>query len=116
MKVPLNLLWHTGHGKRTEAFSFMHDPYRLSKNAKKKERQARRQLAAAAREKRLEEEAKQAQAQAQKQAARDAECCKVTLEVRADNLVARQLYVKCGFEPGHSETSAMSFWSKKLDG
>ena len=46
--------------------------------------------------------------------ARDEGCCKVTLEVRADNVRARQLYVRFGFDPGQLDSSAMSFWSKKL--
>ena len=52
--------------------------------------------------------------QAIESAAREAGCCKVTLEVRADNVRARKLYVRLGFDPGQPDSSAMSFWSKKL--
>lgn len=41
-------------------------------------------------------------------------CCKLTLEVRADNHNARHLYETFGFDPGQPETCAMSFMTKKL--
>jgi GNAT superfamily N-acetyltransferase len=47
-------------------------------------------------------------------AARAAGCCKITLEVRADNARARRLYSTCGFDPGEPGTSEMSFWTKFL--
>jgi ribosomal protein S18 acetylase RimI-like enzyme len=46
--------------------------------------------------------------------ARSLGCCKVTLEVRADNVTARRLYENCGFDAGEEGTSAMSFWTKEL--
>lgn len=46
--------------------------------------------------------------------ARTMGCCKLTLEVRADNHNARHLYESFGFDPGQPETSAMSFLTKKL--
>lgn len=46
--------------------------------------------------------------------ARSLGCCKVTLEVRADNLTARRLYENCGFDPGEPGSSEMSFWVKEL--
>ena len=42
-------------------------------------------------------------------------CCRITLEVRADNHVARNLYVDFGFEPGDPGSTAMSFLTKHLD-
>lgn len=47
-------------------------------------------------------------------AARQAGCCKLTLEVRGDNQIARQLYQNFGFDPGEHEPTAMAFWTKKL--
>lgn len=43
-------------------------------------------------------------------------CCKVTLEVRADNHVAKNLYRNIGFETGESPEggAAMLFWTKLL--
>lgn len=41
-------------------------------------------------------------------------CCRVTLEVRADNAIARRLYQDFGFDPGDPQTSALSFWKKNL--
>jgi GNAT superfamily N-acetyltransferase len=41
-------------------------------------------------------------------------CCKLTLEVRADNHIARRLYRRFGFDPGDGETSAYGFWTKTL--
>jgi ribosomal protein S18 acetylase RimI-like enzyme len=41
-------------------------------------------------------------------------CCKLTLEVRADNHNARHLYESFGFEVGERDTTAMSFFTKKL--
>lgn len=40
-------------------------------------------------------------------------CCKLTLEVRADNLRARRLYRTMGFDSGESAPE-MSFWTKPL--
>ena len=40
-------------------------------------------------------------------------CCKLTLEVRADN-PARRLYVDFGFDPGSPDSTAMSFLTKDL--
>jgi ribosomal protein S18 acetylase RimI-like enzyme len=48
------------------------------------------------------------------QAARQAGCCKLTLEVRGDNQIARQLYQNVGFDPGGHEPAAMAFWTKRL--
>jgi ribosomal protein S18 acetylase RimI-like enzyme len=44
--------------------------------------------------------------------ARELGCCKVTLEVRSDNVRAMGLYRSVGFEPSQLETY---FWSQKLD-
>lgn len=41
-------------------------------------------------------------------------CCKLTLEVRADNHGARHLYESSGFDAGEAGTSAMSFFTKQL--
>ena len=41
-------------------------------------------------------------------------CCKVTLEVRADNPLARRLYEDVGFSAGDSSTSAFAFMTKML--
>mgnify|MGYP001335276847 CR=1 FL=1 len=41
-------------------------------------------------------------------------CCKITLEVREDNLRAQALYLKCGFDPGKRGGDAMLFWGKSL--
>lgn len=38
-------------------------------------------------------------------------CCKVTLEVRSDNAVARDLYRRCGFQGTEPQTL---FWSREL--
>lgn len=38
-------------------------------------------------------------------------CCKVTLEVRRDNRIARKLYRSCGFSEGEKP---MGFWTKPL--
>ena len=40
-------------------------------------------------------------------------CCKLTLEVRADNDRARRLYQSLGFRPGQ-DGAALSFWTKPL--
>jgi ribosomal protein S18 acetylase RimI-like enzyme len=48
------------------------------------------------------------------QEARRRHCCRITLEVRADNLVARRLYQDFGFQPGDTATDALSFWKKPL--
>jgi len=47
--------------------------------------------------------------------ARKCGCCRLTLEVRADNQVARRLYQDFGFHPGRVATDALSFWKKPLD-
>ena len=38
-------------------------------------------------------------------------CCKVTLEVRSDNALARDLYRRCGFRSTEPETL---FWSREI--
>ena len=43
--------------------------------------------------------------------AREKDCGKITLEVRKDNLDARELYRSLGF---HDETPSVFFWSKRL--
>lgn len=43
--------------------------------------------------------------------ARDLGCCKVTLEVRADNTLAQQAYRRAGFQSTEPETW---FWSRSL--
>lgn len=45
--------------------------------------------------------------------ARQHHCCKITLEVRADNQPARHLYAKAGFK---DLEPSMSFWTKDLLG
>ena len=47
--------------------------------------------------------------------AREMDCCRVTLEVAIANEPAKQLYLKCGFEPGKPESTAQWFWTKHLD-
>ncbi len=42
-------------------------------------------------------------------------CCKVTLEVRADNPGARRLYEDVGFSAGETSSSTFAFMTKKLD-
>jgi GNAT superfamily N-acetyltransferase len=42
-------------------------------------------------------------------------CCRLTLEVRADNHHARALYQNLGFEPGDPATDALHFWKKSLE-
>jgi ribosomal protein S18 acetylase RimI-like enzyme len=44
--------------------------------------------------------------------ARQLGCCKVTLEVRSDNVRAQGLYRSVGFKPSEPETL---FWSQPLD-
>ena len=44
--------------------------------------------------------------------ARQLGCCKVTLEVRSDNVRAMGLYRSVGFEPSQPETY---FWTQKVD-
>ena len=46
--------------------------------------------------------------------ARRCGCCRLTLEVRADNAVARRLYEDVGFHPGNPASDALSFWKKSL--
>ncbi len=40
--------------------------------------------------------------------AQDLQCCKITLEVRRDNRIARRLYRSCGYSGGESP---MEFWT-----
>jgi ribosomal protein S18 acetylase RimI-like enzyme len=42
------------------------------------------------------------------------DCCKMTLEVRDDNHIARQLYQDFGFASGNGDISAYAFWTKYL--
>ena len=48
--------------------------------------------------------------------ARELRCCKITLEVREDNEVARGLYRKLGFDRSNvgAQKIPMEFWQKKL--
>jgi ribosomal protein S18 acetylase RimI-like enzyme len=48
--------------------------------------------------------------------ARDLNCCRITLEVREDNRVARGLYRKVGFDRVRvgAERAIMEFWHKPL--
>lgn len=46
--------------------------------------------------------------------ARSRGCCKLTLEVRDDNLRAQKLYTACGFEAGQRGGDAQQFWGKVL--
>jgi GNAT superfamily N-acetyltransferase len=46
--------------------------------------------------------------------ARALNCCRLTLEVREDNHVARGLYRKFGFAEAMSGTARMEFWNKTL--
>ncbi|MDO8432937.1 MAG: GNAT family N-acetyltransferase [Candidatus Binatus sp.] len=48
--------------------------------------------------------------------ARELRCCKITLEVREDNDVARGLYRKLGFDRSNlgAQKIPMEFWQKKL--
>lgn len=48
------------------------------------------------------------------QRARETGCRRLTLEVREDNLKARQLYESFGFDPGKPGASAHSFFIKSL--
>ncbi len=41
-------------------------------------------------------------------------CCKMTLEVRGDNHIARRLYTSFGFNPGDEDDSGYLFWSKNI--
>lgn len=43
--------------------------------------------------------------------ARNEGCCKLTLEVRKDNLVARSLYRRMGF---HDQNPSMNFWVREI--
>lgn len=52
--------------------------------------------------------------QAAQQHAAERGCCKLTLEVREDNLGARRLYRDFGFEPDDGTTHSHSFWVKPL--
>lgn len=47
-------------------------------------------------------------------AAQQMGCCKLTLEVRRDNHVARRVYRQLGFGDDDGSDAAMSFWTKKL--
>jgi ribosomal protein S18 acetylase RimI-like enzyme len=42
-------------------------------------------------------------------------CCRITLEVRADNHVARALYRRFGFADGDPRSDALGFWKKELE-
>jgi ribosomal protein S18 acetylase RimI-like enzyme len=53
--------------------------------------------------------------QAVEREARNAACCKLTLEVRVDNHPARKLYLRAGFSPGEELSTAHDFWTKPLD-
>lgn len=44
--------------------------------------------------------------------ARNLGCCKVTLEVRSDNTIAKGLYQSVGFKPSEPETL---FWTQPVD-
>ncbi|MGC1678641.1 MAG: GNAT family N-acetyltransferase [Candidatus Binataceae bacterium] len=46
--------------------------------------------------------------------ARALNCCRLTLEVREDNHVARGLYRKSGFAEALAGTARMEFWNKTL--
>jgi len=48
--------------------------------------------------------------------ARELNCCRITLEVRQDNRVARGLYRKVGFDQAvdGTERIAVEFWHKTL--
>ena len=48
--------------------------------------------------------------------ARELKCCRITLEVREDNRVARRLYRKVGFERVvvGAERIPLEFWHKPL--
>jgi ribosomal protein S18 acetylase RimI-like enzyme len=43
--------------------------------------------------------------------ARALDCCRITLEVRSDNLLAQRTYLKDGFQPSDPQSW---FWTKKL--
>jgi len=47
-------------------------------------------------------------------AAAELECCKITLEVSADNPGARKLYEDVGFRAGETSATAVSFLTKRL--
>lgn len=47
--------------------------------------------------------------------ARDMGCCRITLEVHADNAAARGLYLDFGFDAGEEGATAQSFFTKHLD-
>ena len=51
---------------------------------------------------------------AAQQQAIERNCCKMTLEVRHDNHVARQLYHDFGFETHNGDSCSYSFWTKLL--
>jgi GNAT superfamily N-acetyltransferase len=53
--------------------------------------------------------------QAVEEEARREGCCRLTLEVRADNHNARALYQNLGFDPGNPTTDALHFWKKTLE-
>ena len=50
--------------------------------------------------------------EAAQQQARQRDCCKMTLEVRDDNQIARQLYREFGFDSDHGPS--YGFWTKQL--
>ena len=43
------------------------------------------------------------------------DCCKITLEVSADNNIAQQAYIKFGFIACNTELSPTYFWHKSLN-
>jgi ribosomal protein S18 acetylase RimI-like enzyme len=43
--------------------------------------------------------------------ARKLDCCRITLEVRSDNVLAQRTYLKDGFQPSDPQSW---FWTKKL--
>lgn len=53
--------------------------------------------------------------QAIEEEARRGGCCRLTLEVRADNRIARGLYQSFGFQPGNAKSDALAFWKKSLE-
>lgn len=52
------------------------------------------------------------------QKARELGCCKVTLEVLSNNLIAQRAYLRAGFGPyelGAAENGSAQFWQKELE-
>lgn len=46
--------------------------------------------------------------------ASELECCRVTLEVAVENEPAKQLYLKCGFQPADPDSTAQWYWTKPM--